>query len=788
MPYDPVLGSTDPDALDGGVYSPIPNDPAVTINAQAATAAAAAALSALQSAASAAASAASAADSDASADAAAASAAAALASENAADSSADAAAASAAAASASAVAADNSADAAALSALAADASADDAAASAAAAAASALAASNSAIAADGSADAAAASTAAALISEGNAEVFADAAEESFLDFDTKYLGPYAVDPTLDNQGDPLLVGALYFNTVVPEMRVYDGASWDPVVAEVTSFNGRTGNVSLLSSDVVTALGYTPYDAANPAGYITSAALSGYLLSATAAATYVELAGDTMTGPLVATTLSTSLTTAATVAAALAMGPSDQNFRLLARNGDVGASAGDRQFDLGMEYSSGGLTVGTRFYRGGSSSDGFLGLWSESSERVRIRSSGWTGIGSSSDLVSIAGTLGMSGTQLNVNPSANFEFVQRVAGYGFDFYVNGGAQVPFRIVSGAATNALLVNSNGATMPKLNVDAPNAASNFHPFRNAGSVIGYLGSGTGIVGSGDSHFGIRAENDLIFMAGATERARITSAGVFYITNAQLQTPGDDNDVLLWSLNSSASLALQFFIQHNGADTFVGNNRGQLSLYAASGGITANTYISSANRMFATHASYSAVTSLTQSTGAFVAGDLSVAAGAASFTPMISGSNVLTGVGYRGHASIGIYRTASGTWSGGGVYLAYGGNDNYPTTFWLFGEDNGITMPNGVKRTITDAAGINTIVTRDPSGYSYMGYINTSIGNNENPTVSQVMVTNGSDDFMRKAGLAHVLSQGGYGAITMTATTTPPSGGANGDWHFIY
>lgn len=49
--------------------------------------------------------------------------------------------------------------------------------------------------------------------------------------------------------------------------------------------------------ISTILGYTPYDSANPSGYITSSALSPYLTSATAASTYVELAGDTMTGLL-----------------------------------------------------------------------------------------------------------------------------------------------------------------------------------------------------------------------------------------------------------------------------------------------------------------------------------------------------------------------------------------------------------------------------------------------------------------------------------------------------------
>lgn len=38
---------------------------------------------------------------------------------------------------------------------------------------------------------------------------------------------------------------------------------------VTSFNTRTGAVTLSSSDVTTALGFTPYNSTNPSGYITS---------------------------------------------------------------------------------------------------------------------------------------------------------------------------------------------------------------------------------------------------------------------------------------------------------------------------------------------------------------------------------------------------------------------------------------------------------------------------------------------------------------------------------------
>jgi len=54
---------------------------------------------------------------------------------------------------------------------------------------------------------------------------------------------------------------------------------------------------ITSGMVTTALGFTPYNNSNPSGYITSSALSGYLTSASAASTYLPLAGGTITGQL-----------------------------------------------------------------------------------------------------------------------------------------------------------------------------------------------------------------------------------------------------------------------------------------------------------------------------------------------------------------------------------------------------------------------------------------------------------------------------------------------------------
>lgn len=61
--------------------------------------------------------------------------------------------------------------------------------------------------------------------QGLAETAQSGAETAYDNFDDRYLGDKASDPTLDNDGDALLTGALYFNTTDDEMRVYDGASW-----------------------------------------------------------------------------------------------------------------------------------------------------------------------------------------------------------------------------------------------------------------------------------------------------------------------------------------------------------------------------------------------------------------------------------------------------------------------------------------------------------------------------------------------------------------------------------
>ena len=80
-------------------------------------------------------------------------------------------------------------------------------------------------AADASATLAAASATAADVSADAALVSELAAAATYDAFDDRYLGAKAADPTLDNDGNALLTGALYWNTVSNLMKAYDGAAW-----------------------------------------------------------------------------------------------------------------------------------------------------------------------------------------------------------------------------------------------------------------------------------------------------------------------------------------------------------------------------------------------------------------------------------------------------------------------------------------------------------------------------------------------------------------------------------
>jgi hypothetical protein len=124
-------------------------------------------------------------------------------------------------------------------------SATNAASSATAASSSASTASTQATNASASASAASTSASNASTSATNAATSATNAAASYDAFDDRYLGSKASAPTVDNDGNALLTGALYYNTTASQLYVWNGSAWDAaafsVSGAVTSFSaGSTG--------------------------------------------------------------------------------------------------------------------------------------------------------------------------------------------------------------------------------------------------------------------------------------------------------------------------------------------------------------------------------------------------------------------------------------------------------------------------------------------------------------------------------------------------------------------
>jgi hypothetical protein len=91
----------------------------------------------------------------------------------------------------------------------------------------------------------------AATSESNAATSASAAAASADAFDDVYLGSKSSDPTLDNDGDPLAAGMLYYNTVSTIMRIYSGSAWENVAVSTVGFTTLTG-VETLTNKTLTA--------------------------------------------------------------------------------------------------------------------------------------------------------------------------------------------------------------------------------------------------------------------------------------------------------------------------------------------------------------------------------------------------------------------------------------------------------------------------------------------------------------------------------------------------------
>jgi hypothetical protein len=103
---------------------------------------------------------------------------------------------------------------------------------------SASAAATSAASASTSASSASTDAASAATSASSALTSATSAATTYDNFDDRYLGPKSTPPTLDNDGNALITGALYWNSVSNEMFAWTGSAWGSISSTAAIFRFR----------------------------------------------------------------------------------------------------------------------------------------------------------------------------------------------------------------------------------------------------------------------------------------------------------------------------------------------------------------------------------------------------------------------------------------------------------------------------------------------------------------------------------------------------------------------
>ena len=121
-----------------------------------------------------------------------------------------------------------------------------------------------------SATAAANSATAASNSQVAAAASAASAASTYDLFDDRFLGSFTSNPTVDNDGDALVSGSLYFNSSANEMRVFDGGNW--IAAS------SAGTASLLEYKYTATAGQTTFSGSDDASNTLSYTLDNLIVT------------------------------------------------------------------------------------------------------------------------------------------------------------------------------------------------------------------------------------------------------------------------------------------------------------------------------------------------------------------------------------------------------------------------------------------------------------------------------------------------------------------------------
>lgn len=481
----------------------------------------------------------------------------------------------------------------------------------------------------------------------------------------------------------------------------------------------TIDLSLSGANVCSALGYTPYNATNPSGYTTC------IGTVTSVAACTSTTGVSITGSPVTTTgtLGIDIATASSTSTGLLTAADWNTF-------NSHTSCSGTVTSVGLTSSTTGVSIGNSPI----TSSGNISL------NIATASSLCTGLLTSADWNSFNSRTSCTGTVTCVNAT------------GTNISVTGSPIT--------TSGTLAISLSGANVC--------SALGYTPY-NATNPNGY----TTCVGTVTS-VGIVATNINVCSSPVTTSGNIclnlTGANV---CSALGYTPAPSS-----SLSSYLPLA---------GGTMTGSIAMGGNSITGSNNITysgANTYTGAAGSYalnLATNDGYASMRVISNNMGS---------------SPFNDGMYI----GY-GNASSGITRIFGGGATSGGITVSGSGinsvaiagnvvlnaanyNDYSPTktgggasgTWGINITGNSVTVGG---YGVSTGASANSVVVRDANAYTYFNYINSNTSNFENPTVSQVIVTNGTDGFYRKAGIDHFTtavrsSASGTWGINVTGTSS--------------
>ena len=163
--------------------------------------------------------------------------------------------------------------------------------------------------------AAATSASSAATSASSAATSASSAATTYDNFDDRYLGSKSTAPTVDNDGNTLLVGALYWNDVLNNMYVWSGTVWVQMATTSVYTAPTLGSTTIGSGATVSTITALTLDNATFTGTLTAGASSGtngQVLQSTGTGTQWSTPAAGYSAPTLGTTVVTSATTITTI--------------------------------------------------------------------------------------------------------------------------------------------------------------------------------------------------------------------------------------------------------------------------------------------------------------------------------------------------------------------------------------------------------------------------------------------------------------------------------------------